>query len=59
MEKFNELAHGQNVWETGHGFPTMTLLCIAKMMQNSHTFKWVIKIAHMMFLLLYNREVLM
>lgn len=42
MEKFNELAHGQNVWETGHGFPTMTLLCIAKMMQDSHTFKWVI-----------------
>lgn len=41
-EKFSELAHGQNVWETGHGFPTMTLLCIAKMMQNSHTFKCVI-----------------
>lgn len=41
-EKFSKLTHGQNVWETGHGFPTMTLLCIAKMMQNSHTFKWVI-----------------
>lgn len=35
---FKELAHGQNIWETiNHGFP-VSLLCIAKMMQDSHTF---------------------
>lgn len=41
---FNELAHGQNIWETiNHGFP-VSLLCIAKMMQDSNTFKCVFQL---------------